>query len=121
VAEPQISIKTCIAVKFDVASRMEEKVKDMEPFELALGADMMSSGMIRTTGPVTSPSLLKRSQLYPGRLLEKMAVRGISEKNTGEKYERETSDEKYRVYLLKFIDLLVTREVTIKARGQMCG
>jgi len=92
----------------------------MEPFELALGADMTSSGMIRTTGPVTGPSLLKRSQLYSGRSLEKMVVRGILEKNTGEKSGRETSNEKYRVYLLKFIDLLVTREVAIKARGRMC-
>jgi len=49
-----------------------------------------------------------------------MVVRGVSEKNAGEKYGRETLDEKYRVYLLKYIDLLVTREVTIKARGRMC-
>jgi len=37
-------------------------------------------------------------------------------KNAGDKYGRETLDEKYRVYLLKFIDFLVTREVTINAR-----
>jgi len=107
-------------VKFDVASKVEEEVKDMEPFELAPGVDMTSSGMTRTTGPVAGPSLLKRSQLYSGRSLEKMVVRGVSEKNAGEKYGRETSDEKYRVYLLKFIDFLVTREVKIKARGRMC-
>jgi len=120
VAEPQISIKTCIAVKFDVASKVEEEVKDMEPFELAPGVDMTSPGMTCITGPVPGPSLLKRSQSYSGRSLEKMVVHGVSEKNVGEKYGRETSNEKYRVYLLKFIDLLVTREVTIKARQQMC-
>jgi len=58
VAEPQISIKTCIAVKFDVASKMKEEVKDMEPFELAPGADMTSLGMTRTSSPVAGPSLL---------------------------------------------------------------
>jgi len=81
---------------------------------------MTSLGMTRTTGPVASPSLLKRSKSYSGRLLDKMVVCGDLEKNTGEKYGRETLDEKYRVYLLKFIDLLVTREVRIKARGQTC-
>jgi len=119
-AEPQISIKMCIAAKFDVASKVEEEVKDMEPFELAPGADITSLGMTRNTGPVASPSLLKRSQSYLGRSLEKMLVRGVSWKNVGEKYGRETSDEKYKVYLLKCIDLLATKEVTIKAKGRMC-
>lgn len=113
-SDSQVSLKTCLSVKFDVApnfspplSGTREETKNTEPYELS------SREAIALKAP---PSLLKRSQSYSGVSFKEMLGCTVPTDTGNSSYERSSSTEQYRVYLLKFIDLLVTREVTMKAR-----
>jgi len=99
-----LSIGTRLSVKFDVhvtpKSCGREEVKDKDLFEL-------STPLVRRSLP---PSLLRRSQSYSGMPLKKMHGNSLATDGISTRIPN-SSTEQYRVYLLKFIDLLVTREM----------
>eukprot|EP00555_Chaetoceros_dichaeta_P015011 CAMPEP_0198257172 /NCGR_PEP_ID=MMETSP1447-20131203/6908_1 /TAXON_ID=420782 /ORGANISM="Chaetoceros dichaeta, Strain CCMP1751" /LENGTH=758 /DNA_ID=CAMNT_0043944001 /DNA_START=394 /DNA_END=2670 /DNA_ORIENTATION=+ len=103
-----VSFRRQLSVKFDVLippkSGGREEVKVQEPFE--------QSTPLRKK--IVAPSLLRRCQSYSGTSLKKMHGITISTKNGVSTRIINSSTEQYRVYLLKFIDLLVIREVRMK-------
>lgn len=103
-----VSFRRQLSVKFDVIvppkSDGREEVKVQESFE-------QSTPLLEK---IVAPSLLRRCQSYSGMSLKKMHGITISRENGISTRIINSSTEQYRVYLLKFIDLLVTREVTMK-------
>jgi len=117
--ESQISIKTRLSVQFDVRTQFilpqsdgRKEAKNKESLELSSTIGITGEAMALQA----SPSLLKKSQSYSGRSCKKSIGNTISTENSTFSRARNPSTEKYRAYLLKFINLLVTREVTIKVR-----
>lgn len=104
-------VRTHLSVKFDiepnyVQPRLDDcgEVKDIEPSDI-------------TPHELSRPSMLKRSQSYSGLSFQKVLGYTVSTENGKQRTSRNTTSEQYRVYLLKFIDLFVTREVTMKTRS----
>lgn len=111
--EPQVPIKTRLSVQFDVGTQFvppqsdgREELKNKESFELSSTINIVCEAPL---------PLLKKSQSYSGMSCKKRTVNAISTGNSTFRRARSTPPEAYRVYLLKFINLLVTREVTMKA------
>lgn len=111
------SFRTQLSVKFDVDVTAlvppklggRDEVKDVESFELSTPLETMS---------IARPSMMRRSQSYSGVSFKKMHGVATSREDGFLNRARNSSTEQYRVYLLKFIDLLVTREVKKKVRSR---
>jgi len=101
-----------LSVKFDIGPTFVpprsdgggEEVKDRGPFDISPCAKGLR------------PTMLKRSQSYSGFTFRKMLGYTVSTENGTPSTSRNPTSEQYRVYLQKFIDLLVTREITMKTR-----